>query len=111
MPMITFPMILIAISSFYVLQLSNTYGILAAVVILLIGVACDIFLTMYFPPYLVVGGMVVAFMLFAIVVLIPWPFLFFAYRGQGSLIGGFKGVGSDAIKVIKAPVTLIKKTF
>jgi hypothetical protein len=104
MPMFTFPMIFIAISSFYVLQLKLNYGIIAALVLLLIGVACDIVITMFFPPYLVISGFVVAFMIFAIIILIPWPFLIFAFIGQGSLIDGTKAV-------IKAPVNLSKKGY
>ena len=59
---------------------------------------------MFFPPYFVISGIVVAFMIFAIIVLIPWPFLIFAFIGQGSLIDGTNAI-------VKAPVNLSKKGY
>ena len=91
MPFITFPMIFVAISSFYVLQLGGSLGWIGAAFILAMGVVFDTIISFFFPPYFIIAGIMVLFMIFTIIFIVPWPFLIMAYIGKGTISGVFSG--------------------
>jgi hypothetical protein len=101
MPFFTFPMIFVAISSFYVFQFGGSIGWIAAGFLLAMGLVMDTVITMFFPPYLIIAGTVVSFMILALVFLVPWPFLFWAFVGKGEISGVVRAHKDGAKYVVK----------
>lgn len=98
MPFFTFPMLFVAISSFYVLQLGGSSGWIAAAFILSMGIITDTVISFFVPPYLIIATIMVVSMSLVLIFLVPWPFLIAAYIGKGTITGIFSGSKDLAIK-------------